>query len=130
MSINEQEYNKIIAKNLKRIMYESGKTQADVSRDLKINKSTLSCWMSGIRSPRMRSLDRLCHYFNIRRSDLLEERSLDNHDSLTSKEAQLLAAFRSLNQEGQDLVLKQAEALSASGLYNIFDQSGVDKKEA
>ena len=34
--INEENYNKIISKNLKRLAYEHDKTQADIARDLGI----------------------------------------------------------------------------------------------
>lgn len=132
MKINEQEYNKIIAKNLKRIMYKSGKTQAEVSKDLNINKSTLSCWMSGRRAPRMKSLDMLCHYFNVRRSDIMEEAAEDekNRDQLSITELHLLDLFSQLNQEGQELVLKQTEALVASGHFNICHKPELVEKEA
>lgn len=71
--MSEQEYAKIISKNLRRIMYEHGKTQADVAKDLKISKATLSSWMNGTRIPRMPNIDMLCHYFNITRVELMEE---------------------------------------------------------
>lgn len=71
--MSEQEYAKIISKNLRRIMYEHGKTQADVAKDLKISKATLSSWMNGTRIPRMPNVDMLCHYFNITRVELMEE---------------------------------------------------------
>ena len=71
--MNNEEYGKIIAKNLRRIMYDSGKTQADVARDLKINKATISSWMNGTRIPRMPNIDLLCHYFNVSRADIMEE---------------------------------------------------------
>jgi transcriptional regulator with XRE-family HTH domain len=69
----ESEYAKIIARNLRNIMYTHGKTQADVSRDLGINKATLSTWMNGTRIPRMSKIDLLCHYFNVTRADLMED---------------------------------------------------------
>lgn len=62
---------KTISKNLRRIAYEAGKTQADISRDLKIHKATISSWMNGTRVPKMEKIDLLCHYFNCRRSDIL-----------------------------------------------------------
>ena len=55
-----EEYGKIIAKNLKAIMYEHKKTQADVAKDLGINKATVSSWMNGTRIPRMPKIDLLC----------------------------------------------------------------------
>ena len=66
-------YGRIIGKNLKRIAYEHGKTQADIARDLKISKSTVSSWMNGKRVPRMKTIDLLCHYFNCKREDIMEE---------------------------------------------------------
>lgn len=68
-----QEYGKIISKNLKEIAYKNGKTQADIARDLKLNKATVSSWMNGTRIPRMDSVDLLAHYFNCKRSDIMEE---------------------------------------------------------
>lgn len=70
--MDSKDYGQIIGKNLKRLAYESGKTQADISRDLKISKTTLSSWMSGYRVPRMSKIDLLCHYFNCTREDIME----------------------------------------------------------
>jgi len=70
--MTEQDYAKIVAKNLKRIAYDRGKSQADISRDLGISKQTLSSWMNGNRLPRMSKIDRLCNYFNCLREDILE----------------------------------------------------------
>ena len=71
--MNEKEYGKIIAQNLRRIAYESEKTQADMSRDLNTSKATISSWMNGTRIPRMENIDLLCHYFNCKRSDIMEK---------------------------------------------------------
>jgi len=70
-----KDYGKIIAKNLRRIFLENDKTQAQVSKDLNINKATLSSWMNGTRIPRMKNIDLLCHYFNCTRADIMEEPS-------------------------------------------------------
>jgi transcriptional regulator with XRE-family HTH domain len=71
--MSDREFAKIFSKNLRRIAYNAGKSQADISRELKINKATVSSWMNGTRVPRMESVDMLCHYFNVKRSDLMEE---------------------------------------------------------
>ena len=77
--MTEKEYAKIVSKNLRRIAYENQKSQADISRDLKINKATVSSWMNGTRIPRMEKIDLLCNYFNVRRSDIMEEHH-NKHD--------------------------------------------------
>lgn len=73
--MSEKEYAKLIAKNLKRIAYENGKTQADIAKDLHISKQTVSSWFRGERIPRMDKIDLLCHYFNCKRADIMEEYS-------------------------------------------------------
>lgn len=71
--MSEKEYAKIIAKNLRNIAYNAGKTQADISKDLRISKATVSSWMNGTRIPRMDKIDLLCHYFNVSRADIMED---------------------------------------------------------
>ena len=73
--MDNKEYAKIIANNLRRIMYENNKTQAEVARALGISKATLSSWMNGTRIPRMNNIDMLCHYFNVKRADIMEKPS-------------------------------------------------------
>lgn len=91
--MNPNEYGKIISQNLKRIMYEAGKTQADVSRDLKISKATLSSWMNGTRVPRMPKIDLLCHYFNCSRADLMEDhKEGEKLSSMTESMTELIEA--------------------------------------
>lgn len=60
--MSAQEYGKIIARNLRRIASDAGKSQADIARDLKINKATVSSWMNGTRIPRMEKIDMLASY--------------------------------------------------------------------
>lgn len=70
--MSEKEYAKIIGKNLRRLAYEHEKNQIQMSRELGINKATISSWMNGTRIPRMEKIDLLCRYFNVSRADILE----------------------------------------------------------
>lgn len=78
--MSEQEYAKVIAKNLRNIFYKNNKTQAEVAKDLGISKATLSSWMNGTRIPRMAKIDLLCHYFNCTRADIMEKPSSDGSE--------------------------------------------------
>ena len=71
--MTDKEYAKLVANNLRKIALQNDKTQADIARDLKISKATVSSWMNGTRVPRMDKIDLLCHYFNCRRVDIMEE---------------------------------------------------------
>lgn len=84
--MDNTEYGRLIAKNLRRIFYEAGKMQADVAKDLKISKATLSSWMNGTRIPRIANIDMLCHYFNVNRSDIMEEHDDDYYLDGQAKE--------------------------------------------
>lgn len=70
--ISNQEYAKIVGKNLRRIMYEREVSQTKLAHDLGLTKSTVSSWMNGYRTPRMDKIDMLCRYLNCKRSDLME----------------------------------------------------------
>lgn len=88
--MSEKEYAKIIAKNLRNIAFNAGKSQADIAKDLRISKATISSWMNGTRIPRMDKIDLLCHYFNCTRVDIMEEHS-DGY--YVNDEAKELAQF-------------------------------------
>lgn len=106
--MTDSEYAKVIAKNLREIMYKHNKTQADVAKDLKISKATLSTWMNGTRIPRMNKIDLLCHYFNVTRADLMEpkedrpEKETMDYTELFDQE--LLAAYHAAPESMKDAV--------------------------
>ncbi len=77
-------FRKIFSENLNRVMSENGKTQSDLINDLNLNKSAVSTWVNGTRLPRMDKVDLLAHYFNINRSDLIEEYSKPKANSLST----------------------------------------------
>ena len=97
--MTEQEYAKVIAKNLKRIAYESGKTQVEIARDLSINPATLSSWMTGTRTPKMSKIDMLCDYFKCKREDIMEVHA-DNFrfagwvKTLSESDIELIKAYK------------------------------------
>ena len=113
--MTEQDYARLVAKNLRRIAYENGKTQADIARDLKISKATVSSWMNGTRVPRVPNIDLLCHYFNCKRSDIMQE----HHDPKTD-------SGYYINDDARDF----AQFLFENPEYRVlFDASRKVKKE-
>lgn len=87
--MNEREYAKIIAKNLRKWMLKKDVTQADLCRDLDLSKTTVSSWMNGVRTPRMSKIDMLCDYLGCSRADLMEPSRDDYYiNSDTAKMAQ------------------------------------------
>ena len=70
----EESYKMIFSKNLNHYMKVNEKTQSDLVNDLNFNKSAVSTWCNGTRLPRMDKVEILAQYFNINRSDLIEEK--------------------------------------------------------
>ena len=107
--MDNTEYGKVIAKNLKRIAYEHHKTQADIARDLHIKQGTLSSWMVGTRIPRMDKIDMLCHYFNVSRAEIMEEEPVAITERVSAEERELLRLFRSMPSESRIELLSYAQ---------------------
>lgn len=66
----------IFAKNLNYYMSINKKTRVDVCRDLEIPYSTFTDWCNGNIYPRIDKIEMLANYFDIKKSDLVE-----NHDN-------------------------------------------------
>lgn len=71
--MSTREFARIVSRNIRRIASDQNRTQADIARDLHLNKATISSWMNGTRVPKMENIDMLCHYFNVSRADIMEE---------------------------------------------------------
>ena len=77
--MSDKALNDIIASNLIRLLETNGKNQADLSIYMKVSQATVSNWCKGIKAPRMDKLDKICIFFNCKRSDLLEDK-LEPHE--------------------------------------------------
>lgn len=94
-------FNEIFGKNLRRLMYDRNITQAQMSKELSIPKTTISSWMNGKRAPKMDMFDKICSYLNCRRSDLMEEQIPDTVTMrVTEQERRLVEYMRYLSKNG------------------------------
>lgn len=127
--MGEQEFNNLFARNLTYFMNLNNKTQSDISKDLQLSKATVSSWCNATRIPRMDKVDMLCDYFNIRRSDLMEDKSEEQKSSYylneESREAAqflyenpdykvLFDATRKVKPEDIDFVRKMIDKMSGN----------------
>ena len=104
--MNNKEYAKIVSKNLKRLLYDNGKSQTALSRDLNIPKTTISGWLNGNRTPRMKYIDMLCDYFSVTRTDIMDDQRGYSEKSIHPETTgDFSAMFLALNPEGQKLAL-------------------------
>ena len=92
--MTNEEYTDIVAKNIRRLLQEHEKTFIDLARDLKINKSTISSWVNGHRTPKMDKIDLLCKYFRCDREDIMEPYPEIAKARLSLEERLVINAYR------------------------------------
>ena len=63
----------ILSKNLKKYISKSGKERNVVAEDLGLPYSTLTDWINGKKYPRIDNLERLADYFEVSKTDLIED---------------------------------------------------------
>lgn len=77
--IQQEGYDKkIFAKNLNHYMTITGTKPADICRLLNVSKSTVSSWCNAQKVPRMDKIEALANYFNVLKSDLIENTLIDD----------------------------------------------------
>ena len=74
----------IFAKNLNYYMSINKKSRVDVCRDLDIPYSTFTDWCNGNIYPRIDKIEMLANYFDIKKSDLVENKSSEQENSSNS----------------------------------------------
>lgn len=96
--MSEQEINAIIAKNLTKFLNRSGKSQIDLADYMEVSQATVSNWCKGLKLPRMDKIDKICSFFGINRSELMNDDS-DTPQYYLNDDARDLAQFMFENPE-------------------------------
>ena len=104
--IDEKTYNKTVAANLRRIMYERGVTGTDMANALGFTKQSVSHWMNGEHLPRMNKVDKICDYLGCKRSDLIEVNKERKTEPITTEKAQLIQLVMDADPEDVRLMLE------------------------
>lgn len=73
--MSEKELNKIIADNITRQMELNNRTQLELAEYMNVSQATVSNWCKGVKMPRMSKIDMICKFFDINRSDLVNDSS-------------------------------------------------------
>lgn len=66
----------IFSRNLLKLMDDRNITQEDIAKITGVSQQSVSNWVSAKLMPRMGSVEKIADYFNILKSDLLEEQSI------------------------------------------------------
>lgn len=95
--MSEQEFNKIFSKNLIFYLDIHHKTQAELAKFVGVSTAAVNQWCKGIKTPRMDKVDKICKFLLIKRSDLIEEHSLDREQALAERTSTYATALLSKN---------------------------------
>ena len=112
----------ILAKNLKKYILKSGKDRSTVAEDLDLSYSTLTDWVNGKKYPRINNIEKLAIYFNVSKSDLIEdfEEIKKDNDRLSTIIIKLRTNKELLNVVERLVSLDKAKLESLSRLLDTF----------
>ena len=104
----------IFSINLKRLMEQKGVSRQDLSKVLGVSYFTISDWVNGKKYPRMDKVEMLATYFGILKSELIEEKGMNETlpqvQTLTEGEKALLELFRQIPEDAQKMYLEVLRA--------------------
>ncbi len=89
--MNEKDFNSLFSKRLRHYLNENNMTQVELANKLGVGTTSISNWVSGLKTPRMDKVDAMCKIFNIRREDLLTDGSLNDTTYYTNPETAKVA---------------------------------------
>lgn len=78
--MTDEEQKRIFARNLNKYMSLNQKQQIDVARDLNISPTRLNMWCNGKSMPKVSVIQKLADYFRIGKSDLTDDKEIDDAD--------------------------------------------------
>ena len=81
--MTEDEQKKVFARNLNRYVDMSQKTQREIAHAIDVSPQTFNTWCQGIAIPRMGKVQRLADYFNIGKSDLIDDKPINSSENVT-----------------------------------------------
>lgn len=108
----------IMAKNLRSYMERSNKTQRELAEIVGVAPSTFNDWMKGKKYPRIDKIELLANYFNILKSDLIEDKPAD-HQQMQKK-----------NDIMSNIILKMAEDEELFEMVETLSKLGFEKRQA
>lgn len=88
----------IIGMNISNLMASKNLNQAELSKILAVSESAVGKWVLGKSIPKMITLEKIAQYFNVQKSDLLNDRF---GNSFADNEFELIMLWREASVEGQ-----------------------------
>lgn len=116
--MTDEEQKLIFAKNLNYYVYISGKQQKEIAEALGFNPKTFNGWCKGLSLPTMGKVQKIADYFNIGKSDLLDEKLEESKSNCPIKGIKI------------NVLGRVAAGLPIEAVENIIDTEEISEKMA
>lgn len=91
-------------KNLSKYLNDTNTTQEELARYIGVSVSAVSNYVQGLNMPRMNKIDKICEFFKIKRTDLLESEE-DRHMNADEEMLVLARNISELTEDQRNLIL-------------------------
>lgn len=102
---------------IRNIRLEHNMSQVALAKLIGASPTFVSYWESGLRSPKIEQLMKIADAFVIKWTDLLDDDAPMLTMVIAKREESLLDAYKSLNEEGKQMLLTFAQSLVYNPLY-------------
>lgn len=116
----------IFSKNLDYYMKKKGVDRNTLCADLNLKYTTVRDWLKGITYPRIGKIELLANYFNVNKSDLIEDKSnkmttISPKINFDPRQAILLSNYNKLNDNRKNKLVQTSEKLLAEEQCKVID---------
>ena len=117
---NENTMKKTFTDNLNRLLRVRGITQAELATYMEVSNTTVNNWVKGYKVPRMDKVDKLCSFFKIKRSELLEQSPASDDLPTHTQRDSTAHSKRDLNDLAK--FLNKTEVMFDGDTYNLSEE--------
>ena len=113
----------LFSRRLADIMEKRGnENQKELSQILGVSESTVGKWLLKKAMPRMGVIQKIADHYGVGKSYFLEQNPVAYEYILTNEERALIADFRKLNQQGQEVAMGTVHAYTLMSDYAKKDE--------
>ena len=108
------EIRKTVGENIKKVCLLKGIRQVEISEHMGVSQGTVSNWFKGTNSIDIENLAELCSFLDVSLDQIFGVSPLTPEVILSQEESDLLSMFRSLNNQGKEMLVNTARAFAGN----------------
>lgn len=108
------EIRKTVGENIKKVCQLKGIRQVEISEHMGVSQGTVSNWFKGTNSIDIENLAELCAFIGVSLDQIFGVAPLTPEVTLSQEETDLLGMFRSLNNQGKDMLMSTARIFAGN----------------